>query len=226
MEIPIRIETQDRMISCELFEATSFQKGQTEKTVTEGVSIRWEGADIRKGFGFPEIVNIAILIAENIALPIAISVLSRYLYDKLKDKEESKIEINYVNVEINAGKIEKAILDIVQRTFIMKITQTSQSNVTYIFSHVDGKKATLKEETRLKSIIYGSRVPDEYKIIPMPYTKYHVEYVYTFSDYTIHIVLEINEYVESIFKQRDAKLHMHKLPIIKNIIEKNLEYLQ
>jgi len=102
------------MISFDLLEATHIQAGQTEKIVSEGVSIRAEGTDIRRAYGLPEIVNVTIFIAEHVALPIAVGILSRYLYDKLKDKRETKIRINYVYVEINAEKIEQAILNIVQ----------------------------------------------------------------------------------------------------------------
>jgi len=115
MKIPIQIETQDRMLSWDLFEARSLQSGQTEKVITEGISIKLESIEIRKGFGFPEIVDITVFVAEHVALPIAVGMLSRYLYDKLKDKRETKIEINYLYVEINAEKIENAILSIVQK---------------------------------------------------------------------------------------------------------------
>ena len=103
------------MLSWDLFEARSLQSGQTEKVITEGISIKLESIEIRKGFGFPEIVDITVFVAEHVALPIAVGMLSRYLYDKLKDKRETKIEINYLYVEINAEKIENAILSIVQK---------------------------------------------------------------------------------------------------------------
>ena len=111
----MQIETQDRMLSYDLLEAQQFQSGQ-EKFITEGVSIRAESIEIRKAVGLPEIVNITLWIGEHVALPIAVSILSRYLYNKLKDKKDTKIKINYTYVEINAERIENAILNIIQET--------------------------------------------------------------------------------------------------------------
>jgi hypothetical protein len=115
MKINMRIETRDKTLSSHLLETDHIQSFQTEKIIGDGVSIRYEGQIIREAIGFPELFNFSIYIAEHIALPIAVGILSRYLYDKLKDKKETKIEVNYVYVEINPEKIENAILNIVQK---------------------------------------------------------------------------------------------------------------
>src|SRR3989337_3320418 len=115
MRLNMRIETPDKNLSYDLLETDHIQAYQTEKIITDGVSIRYEGQILREAISFPELFNFSIYVAEHVALPIAVGILSRYLYDKLKDKKETKIEVNYVYVEINAEKIENAILNIVQK---------------------------------------------------------------------------------------------------------------
>jgi len=115
MELNIEIETYDKMLSSDLFETTKFSAGQTKRIIAEGISIRYEGGMIRKAVDFPEIINIALTIGEHVVLPIAVGILSRYLYDKLKDRKASKVTINHTQVEINADKIETLILEILKR---------------------------------------------------------------------------------------------------------------
>ena len=110
MELTVEIETDDKRLETDLFESREFSAGETEKVITEGVSIRWEGVVFRKAVGFPEIINIALVIGEKVVLPIAVSIVAKWLYDKIKGRA-SKVTINYTVVEINADKIEKLILE-------------------------------------------------------------------------------------------------------------------
>lgn len=114
MEIPFQIETHDRMVSYDLLEAKEIQLGQ-QKIISEGVSIRVEGLRVRKAFGLPEIVNMTLMIGQNVALPIALGILSSYLYDKLKNRKDTNIIINYSHVEIKAEKIEIAISNFIEK---------------------------------------------------------------------------------------------------------------
>ena len=68
----------------------------------------------REAIGFPELYNFGIYLSEHVALPIAVAVLSRYLYDKLKDRKNTEITINNTSIEINADKIEQLILIILK----------------------------------------------------------------------------------------------------------------
>ena len=108
MKLNIEIETNDRMLTSDLFESREFSAGQTEKVITEGISIRWEGGLKRKAVGFPEIVRITLFIAEKVVLPVAISLTASWLYDKLKGRA-NKITIEYTVVEIDEGEIKKVL---------------------------------------------------------------------------------------------------------------------
>jgi hypothetical protein len=113
MELEIAIEIRDPELIRDLFESTEFSE-PPKKTITEGVYIQLRSYTAREALDFPTIVNVTAYIAEHVALPMAVAVLSRYLYDKLKDRRNSKTTINQIPVEINAEKIEKLIVEILK----------------------------------------------------------------------------------------------------------------
>jgi hypothetical protein len=110
MELEISIEKRDRNLEKDLFETPQPRVGE-EKIIVEDVSIRIRNYFGRDVVDLPTILNVVAYIGEHIAFPIAVSILSKYLYEKLKDRKESKITINYTSVEIDAEKIEQLILN-------------------------------------------------------------------------------------------------------------------
>jgi hypothetical protein len=54
-------------------------------------------------FGFPDIINLTILIVEEIAVGIASGIISARLYDKLKGRDIEKIRIERTEVTLNQG---------------------------------------------------------------------------------------------------------------------------
>jgi hypothetical protein len=116
MELSIEIETQDVGLGFYLFEAKDrVESGKTQKTISEDVIIRYEGEQVALAEAFPTIVKITAYIGEHVVLPLAVGFLSRYLYDKLKEKKDSKLRINGTQVEINAEKIEQLIIVILNQ---------------------------------------------------------------------------------------------------------------
>lgn len=113
MELEISIEKRDRNLEKDLFETPQPRVGE-KKIIVEGVSIRIKNYFGRDAVDLPTILNVVADIGEKVVLPIVVGVLSRYLYDKLKYRKESKVTINYVPVEINAQKIEQLIINIVK----------------------------------------------------------------------------------------------------------------
>jgi len=113
MEIEIGIEKRDRNLEKDLFETDQPRVGE-KKIIAEGISIRIKNYFGRDAVDLPTILNIVAEIRDKVALPIIVSILSKYLYEKLKDRKESKITINYTSVEIDAEKIEQLIINIVK----------------------------------------------------------------------------------------------------------------
>jgi hypothetical protein len=113
MELEISVEKRDQNLEKDLLETAQPRVGE-KKIIVEGVSIRIKNYFGRDTIDLSTILNIVADIGEKVALPIAVGVLSRYLYDKLKDRKESKVTINHIPVEINARKIEQLIINIVK----------------------------------------------------------------------------------------------------------------
>lgn len=110
MELNIEIETDNRMLTVDLFESKEFRAGETENAIGEGITIRYEGETIRKAVGFPEIIRIALIIAEKVVLPLAVSLTAKWLYDKLKGKA-NKVVIENTVVQIDENEIKKVIIE-------------------------------------------------------------------------------------------------------------------
>jgi len=117
MKIIIGIPSDSKLIS-DLFEtkdSSEYKKivsDKQKKTIAEGVSIQYLYYCAADAVDIPTLLLISAYIGEHAVLPVAAGLLSRYLYDKLKDRKTSKITINGISVEINAEKIQQLILTI------------------------------------------------------------------------------------------------------------------
>jgi len=110
MKLSIQVETHDSNLVSNLFESARSISGQTQKTISEEVTMRFEGLEVSLAIDVPSIITATLYIGEHVALPIAVTVLSRYLYDKLRRRRDNKLRINGTQVEINAEKIEQLII--------------------------------------------------------------------------------------------------------------------
>lgn len=113
MELTIWIQY-DSKLGSDLFESEDYYRGQT-KVVSEGVAIKYKSHYAMDAVDLPSWIIVSAYIGEHVALPIAVGVLSRYLYDKLKDRKQSKVTINNIPVEINAEKIEQLIINLLKK---------------------------------------------------------------------------------------------------------------
>jgi hypothetical protein len=104
MELEISVESRDKNIESEL----------TKTKIADGVSIHIKNRTLREIVGLPEIVNLIVYIGKKVALPVAATLLAKFLYDKLKKRKDNKLMINNTQVEINAEKIEKLIINVLK----------------------------------------------------------------------------------------------------------------
>lgn len=49
-------------------------------------------------------------LVKDVAIPTAVSILSAYLYHKLKSRTDSKLKIDGIDVRIDKGKIERILI--------------------------------------------------------------------------------------------------------------------
>jgi len=115
LRVSIEIETFDKELEMDLFDAKRFVAGETEKTISEGISIRWEGTEFKKVVGFPDIIHITLILARDVALPIALGIVSNWLYDKIKGRA-IKIKVKGFQVQIDRDQIEKILTEKIERT--------------------------------------------------------------------------------------------------------------
>lgn len=99
--IKIDIETSDNKVLSDLFEGTkSWESGKT-RIENGNYSVFYEGTYIRLGADYPSIIHIGV----DLLKPVAISLFSAWLYDKLKNREIKTLKIGGRQVEINLESI-------------------------------------------------------------------------------------------------------------------------
>jgi hypothetical protein len=114
MNFDICIEQTEYSLLPDLFELqpSDYNKiviEKQKKVVCEGISLQYRSHYSCDSIDVPTIIIISIEIGKEIALPIALGILSNYLYDKLKGRQSSLV-INGKEAKIDRKEIEKLIL--------------------------------------------------------------------------------------------------------------------
>ncbi len=109
-KVAISITTTDKSIRTDLVGATN------SKVVTDGIEVRYEKETIHEAIAFPETYTFLVFIAQNVALPTAVGVLSSYIYDVLKGKPDAKLKIGEIDVHIDKGEIDRIIMKKIEVT--------------------------------------------------------------------------------------------------------------
>lgn len=86
------------------------------KEIAEDIKIRSGGRTIHEIIGFPETYTFLVEIGEKIALPIAVSLISSYLYDMLRAKPDVKLRITGIDIHIDKGEIEQILIKQLEKT--------------------------------------------------------------------------------------------------------------
>ena len=115
MELQIEIQTIDSFdIAKDLFGTDALNNGKTEKTIAEGVKLRYDGvtrlftASVDSQGSL--ILQFAVLVGQNVVLPTIVGILSSYLYDKLKERKAHNVKIGDTYVPINLHEIYQAVM--------------------------------------------------------------------------------------------------------------------
>ena len=110
IEVSVEIETYDTTLAFDLFEEKKKLFAAQQKEIAKGVFLRFEGGTLREAFDTSEIIRLTIAVAKDVALPIALGVVSNWLYDRIKNGRASKIRVNENETEITKDEIKKALL--------------------------------------------------------------------------------------------------------------------
>ena len=116
MELEIEIETFDKKLDFDLFEAKErFERGMETK-IAEGVLARYKRTEGHLAVGFADVIHFAIPIGRNTSIVVISGIIYDWLYDKLKERKVEKLRIERTEVEIDRSQIERIITEKMETT--------------------------------------------------------------------------------------------------------------
>ncbi|WP_147430979.1 hypothetical protein [Thiocapsa rosea] len=90
MMIEIDIETYDRELKFDMAGVEGYLTSGTIVEIPGGLKVKYDGALMRKAFGFPEVLQLIVDASTNVELGL----LAAWLYDKANGKKVETITIN------------------------------------------------------------------------------------------------------------------------------------
>jgi len=111
MEASIEIETFDTLeITKDFFREEKLRTG-SEIEIAKGTFLRFEGLIGRETIGVPDILQLTLIIATHVALPIALNVAANWIYDKVKERRAEKIRVGDNEVQVTLDKIRDVLTE-------------------------------------------------------------------------------------------------------------------
>jgi len=108
-EVTIEIESSDPALMLNLFSHRKIASG-VETEIDTGISLRYEHTILREAVDFPPLVEVTLILAREVVLPIALGIASSYIYDKIKNRNIRKFRIGSVEVAIDKDQIQEMLL--------------------------------------------------------------------------------------------------------------------
>ncbi len=78
---------------------------RTEIELSKGITLRYDQAIFCESVDAPTFIQISLIVGKDILLPVALGLVSSWLYDKIKEKKVYKILINGIEAELDKQKI-------------------------------------------------------------------------------------------------------------------------
>ena len=90
----------------------------TRKQITSDLAVRYDSTKVRTAFGFAEMVQITLILAEDTTVSLGMSLIVDWLLTNLTKKEAqvTKLEIDKTPVELNEDAIKKVVLERLKKT--------------------------------------------------------------------------------------------------------------
>src|SRR5437868_3669140 len=111
MEISIQLQTTDPALKADLFGTSTIRRGD-RITLTDGVALIFERADVEKDIGAGEII----LFLLSIPTGVATSIAGNYLFQKLQARSVTRLTIGTKSIPINGEDIQDALKEESRRT--------------------------------------------------------------------------------------------------------------
>ena len=100
----IQIHTFDEHLLESLFGQAEIGEGQSIE-IAEGIAMTYERSVIRRGFGSPEVITLAL----SFPVGVSASFIAAWIYDKLKGTKVERIFVDRTEVQFDEGSIKKVI---------------------------------------------------------------------------------------------------------------------
>lgn len=108
-EASIEIETFDIFGLAKGFLRDRKLRVGSEIEIGEGIVLRYEESLRREAVTTPDIIHLTLIIARDIALPIALGIASNWLYDRIKGGRAEKVRIEGKEVQLLNEKIREVL---------------------------------------------------------------------------------------------------------------------
>jgi len=124
LQLKIEIDTKDFRLLNDLFETKKRPEEGATKQIAEGVIIKYEKSETKiieeerpsDKLAFyipPETLHLAIIATLNIGCSILASLISRWIYEKIKGRNVEKIKIENVEIKIDRDAIKKTLEEVI-----------------------------------------------------------------------------------------------------------------
>ena len=124
LQLKIEIDTKDFRLLNDLFETEKRPEEGATKQIAEGVIIKYEKSETKIIEGEvppdklafyvpPETLHLVIITTLNMGSSILASLISRWIYDKIKARNVEKIKIENVEIKIDRDSIKKALEEVI-----------------------------------------------------------------------------------------------------------------
>jgi len=108
-EASIEMETFDGVAFAKDFLGDEKLRAGSEIEIAEGIVLRYEGSLLKEAVTAPDIIRLTLIIAKDIALPIALGIASNWLFDKIKRARVEKMRIEGKGVQLINEKIREVL---------------------------------------------------------------------------------------------------------------------
>ena len=115
MELKVEIETNDPHLLFDIFGARELRAGESEITISKGISLVYNGTIVRLATGLPNIVQFILKISGPFASDIVGGLVGSFLYDILRGKVIPRIRIDNIEVSLNKNEIKRIVIEILEK---------------------------------------------------------------------------------------------------------------
>jgi hypothetical protein len=105
MELKVKIETYHKMLECKMLDVSQRAQGM-QKEVIPGLTVRYDRKLSQKAFGYPDIIDITLKIAEGAEAGL----IARWLYGKFNGRVV-KLEVERTEVSLSEDEITRILVE-------------------------------------------------------------------------------------------------------------------